>query len=150
MDANDMIQLAKEIATEAHSGQVRKFGPDQGKPYIVHPERVARRISDAYMNFRDSTNVGRVCIAWLHDVIEDTDVNGKELLERGMPVEVVYGVQCLSKREEENYYTFIMRIKDTPLVIPVKIADIEDNMSTLKDGSLKDKYRFALHVLKHR
>jgi hypothetical protein len=30
----------------------------------------------------------------------------------------------------------------------VKIADIEDNMLDLEEGSMKDKYRFAHHMLR--
>jgi len=54
----------------------------------------------------------------------------------------------LTKIEGENYLDFILRAKGNEIARQVKIADIEDNMMSLKEGSLKDKYRLARYVLK--
>ena len=56
-------------------------------------------------------------------------------------------VDAVTKRKGENYFEFIQRIIQTPEAILVKIADIQDNMQGLNEGSLKDKYRFALRML---
>ena len=55
----------------------------------------------------------------------------------------------MSKKEGENYLDFILRVKDDPLAILVKIADIKDNMSSLNECSRKDKYRLALYILEN-
>ena len=54
----------------------------------------------------------------------------------------------MTKIEGENYLDFILRAKGNEIARQVKIADIEDNMMSLKEGSLKDKYRLARYVLK--
>jgi (p)ppGpp synthase/HD superfamily hydrolase len=135
----NIVEKCKAIAVEAHEGQYRKFGADKGKPYIVHPERVASKFDDPYL----------ASIGWLHDVIEDTDVTIDDLKAKGVPPEVIIGVDGMTKRDHENYLESVLRVKANPFARPVKIADIEDNMGSLKEGSLKDKYRLALYVLKN-
>jgi (p)ppGpp synthase/HD superfamily hydrolase len=133
----ETVAVSKNLATEAHEGQFRKFGDDKGKPYIVHPRRIAARFTDPILT----------SIAWLHDVVEDTQTSLRELQALGLPIEVLYGVKGMTKVDGENYFDFIMRAKENPYARPVKIADIEDNMVSLKEGSLKDKYRLALYIL---
>lgn len=134
---NTMIEKCREIAFQAHAGQVRKLGDDFGKPYIVHPERIASNFDDPYL----------VCVAWLHDVVEDTPMNFEDLKKLGVPAEVIMGIDGMTRREGETYLDFILRVKDNQFAMPVKIADIKDNMVSLKEGSLKDKYRLALYIL---
>lgn len=129
------IKRAEEIAIEAHKGQTRW----DGSPYINHPKRVALSFNDS-----DCRIVG-----WLHDVIEDTEIKAQDLVNKGIPVRLVNSIKNLTKREGENYYIFIMRILTDQIATKVKIADIEDNLNdNLKEGSLKDKYRLARHILK--
>jgi len=133
----EQIKRAEEIAREAHKGQIR-WG---GSPYIEHPTRVALSFNDL-----DCKIVG-----WLHDVIEDTDITAQDLVNKGISVRLVNSIKNLTKKEGENYYVFIMRIATDKIATKVKIADIEDNLSdNLKEGSLKDKYRLARHILIHK
>ena len=53
----------KSLAFELHSGQTRADGHT---PYIVHPELVAKIISDY------TTDDKLIAVAWLHDVIEES------------------------------------------------------------------------------
>ncbi len=125
-----------EIAKEVHKDQKRR----NGEPYVNHPIRVTE-------NF--FTNKMR-CIALLHDVIEDTGVTDEELRLKGVDRDMIKVVKILSRKEGETYYDFIMRIGQNEDAITIKIADINDNLKDLKEGSMKDKYRLALYVLKHR
>ena len=130
------IRKAEEIAREAHKNQKRW----DGSHYIEHPKRVALSFNDF-----DCRIVG-----WLHDVLEDTDTTEQNLIDEGIPSRLVKSIKNLTKKEEENYYDFVMRIKNDPIATKVKIADIEDNLSdNLKEGSLKDKYRLARYILKN-
>ena len=73
MKANsDNISKAKTFATAAHAavGQKRKY---TGEDYIVHPERVAGLV-EAYGG---SDNM--IAAAWLHDVVEDTQVTMEQI-----------------------------------------------------------------------
>jgi len=131
----ELTKRAEEIAIEAHLGQTRW----DKSPYINHPKRVANSFNDPDC----------IVVGWLHDIIEDTNMSAQDLVNNGIPVRLVNSIKNLTKRAGENYYIFIMRILTDPIATKVKIADIEDNLADgLKEGSLKDKYRLARHILK--
>ena len=78
MHVNPILRAAK-FAKIAHEGQTRRYS---GVPYIIHPARVAARVS-----LLDGVSEDMIVAAWLHDVIEDTDVLPTEIrLEFGEPV----------------------------------------------------------------
>ena len=133
MHKNQLLQLCKNIATEAHKGQ-KRWG---GEPYITHPESVANRVD----------KIGLKCIAWLHDVLEDTKVTAEELLEKEIPIEYVLSLRHLTRRKGQNYKDFILQVREDWMATIVKIADLKDNLKNLKEGSMKDKYRLALYLL---
>lgn len=66
------IEKAKEFATKAHKGQVRK---GRGSPYTEHLEEVAKIL----MDMDASENV--ICAGWLHDTVEDTGVSLEQLTQ---------------------------------------------------------------------
>ena len=139
---DELYELALKIATEAHKGQVRKFGDDKDKPYIIHPTRVA--------HFLDGV---QKVIGILHDTIEDTYVTREFLLEKGIPDDIISAIELLSKKDGDNYLDFINSIINEcnsdvgQWAIQVKIADLDDNMRDLKEGAMKDKYRLAKELL---
>ncbi len=130
------IGIAREIAIEAHKGQKRKY---TGEDYINHPRRIAEKFSTE----------GSQVIAWLHDVLEDSEVTAEDLLKAGIRPIWIEIVECLTRREGEDYFYFIMRIKDIHQAKIIKIADIRDNLINSREGSLQDKYRLALYILEH-
>lgn len=135
----DQVKLAKRLATIQHKGQTRTMGADKGKPYIVHPRRVAKAL--AYSEI--------LCAAgWLHDIVEDCGIRREDLIEEGVDYEVIKLVMAVSKLPGENYLDFIVRIKNfSEMAVILKLADLEDNMQSLPEGSLLDKYRLARYVL---
>lgn len=132
-----LIEQAKVYATMAHEGQTRKDGKT---PYITHPEAVSRML--------DALDVHAVAAAWLHDVIEDTYTT-VDILRATFPREVTDIVELLTRREKETYRDYIMRIvqSEDKKAMRIKLADLAHNMSTLEEGSMKDKYRFAQDIL---
>lgn len=129
------IRQAEQIAREAHQGQTRW----DNSSYIEHLKRIANSLD----------GIGLKIVAWLHDVLEDTKLTSQDLLRKGICAELVSVIETLTRKEGENYYTYIMRISKDPIATKVKIADIEDNLrGDIKEGSLKDKYRLARHILK--
>lgn len=127
-----LLDLAQHVATNAYKGQKRH----NGDPYITHPERVA-----AALNYLDAK-----IIAWLHDVVEDTDVT-LNAIRADFGDTIADAVDSVTKRKGESYLDFILRAKLHPIGAGVKIADIKDNLRDLKRGSLRDKYILALHIL---
>ena len=130
------LEDAIALAVEAHRGQRDKAG----QTYILHPLRVMMRLE---------TEAERMA-AILHDVVEDTPYTLERLRELGYPEEVLFALECLTKREGENYEAFIVRVRPHPLARRVKLADLEDNMDvrrltqvTPKDAERLARYRAA-------
>jgi (p)ppGpp synthase/HD superfamily hydrolase len=132
------------MAVEAHRGQKDKAGA----AYILHPLRVM-----LYMETETE-----MMVAVLHDVIEDTKETKKVtieyLKEAGYSEEVLQAIDCLTRRDGEEYDQFILRVKPNPLARKVKIADLEDNINLERIADTKEddfkraaKYRRALAEL---
>jgi (p)ppGpp synthase/HD superfamily hydrolase len=68
----DRIQHATVFATQAHSGQKRKY---TGDDYIVHPIAVAELVRE------NGGTEDQIIAALLHDTIEDTDVTYNDVYE---------------------------------------------------------------------
>ena len=133
-----MFPRALEIAIQAHKNQTRKVtGEKWPEPYIEHSKRVASYFKDDI----------RKTVSILHDVIEDAPVFEK-VIKKEFSKTIYEAIIILTRQENENYFNFIMRVKNSDsLAISIKIADLQDNMSDLQEGSKKDKYRFALYIL---
>ena len=111
---NHLEATAELVARMAHAGQVDKAG----EPYITHPTRVVARI-------RAGEHLDRAA-AWLHDVVEDTDVTLDDLRAVVSPT-VVSAVDALTHREGETRTDYYARILQSPTALRVKTADIDDN-----------------------
>jgi (p)ppGpp synthase/HD superfamily hydrolase len=132
------LERAKAIAVIAHAGQFRKFGDEE--PYVKHPERVAEI---------QPTNIQQI-IGWLHDVLEDTEWTAEDLLRCEFDPGVVEAILALTRRKDENYLDYMLRVRANGLAQEVKAADLLDNITDLKEGSMKDKYRLSYWMLTGR
>lgn len=139
----DIVTKAVVYATMAHFGQRDLAGQD----YITHPLRVATALENESPEVR--------AVAFLHDVLEDTDYTAADLLAAGFPLDVVEAVQCLTKNPGEQRETYWERIKSNPIALQVKLADIADNndpdrlakLNPDKAAQLATKYAQALSAL---
>ena len=122
---SSLRKKAEIIARKAHAGQVDKAGED----YFNHPKRVAD-------NFYEDD---KVIVELLHDVLEDTDITLEHLKKEGFSDEVLAALDAITKREGESYDQFIERVKDNPIALKVKMADLRDNMNILRLPVLTDK-----------
>ena len=127
-------QGAERIATRAHEGQVDKAG----RPYIEHPRRVAARVEQV------DGPAAAVCVAWLHDVVEDCGITLDDLLE-DFDDEIVDAVDALTRREGEGdeYYR---RVASNELALVVKRADIWDNTNPDRLAALPAETRERLQA----
>ena len=127
-----LIMKAYNLAAEKHKDQKR----GSGEPYIIHPLNVAYILASIGMD--DNT----LCAALLHDVVEDTDVTGKDLTDMfGKEIsDMVAGVTKLStiqfatleETQVENYRRMFLAMGKDIRVILIKLADRLHNMRTLK------------------
>ncbi|MDF9528414.1 GTP pyrophosphokinase [Bacillus cereus] len=136
----DYIKIAHEIAKKAHAGQVDKAGMD----YIKHPEAVA-----SFVNTNEEK-----ATAYLHDVLEATEITATDLLNAGIPHNVVEAVQVLTKEEYTTYFEYLSKVKENSLARTIKLADLKHNsdhsrLSEIIDKDLKrlEKYRKAIQFL---
>lgn len=74
------IERAKYVCVFGHSNQFRKDGKT---PYYIHPYRVAD-----YVNAYVHSTENMVAAAYLHDILEDTEIT-KETLERLFKEDIV-------------------------------------------------------------
>jgi (p)ppGpp synthase/HD superfamily hydrolase len=135
-----LIETSLQIALRAYAGKTDKAG----REYILHPLRVMAKMETEM----------EMSAALLHDVIEDSEITAQDLLDEGIPAEVVEAVRCLTKNEGEEYMAFVARAKRNKLAAKVKKADIEDNIDVLRLASLNEydlariqKYHAAWHLL---
>ncbi len=134
------LDSAIALASEAHRGQFDKAG----QPYILHPLRLM------FCFVRESDRI----VAVLHDVIEDSPFTIDELKKRGFSKEILDAVDCLTRRDNEDYKDFILRISLNALARKVKIADLKDNLDLTRLDRIShtdliriEKYHDALKLL---
>lgn len=125
---NDKPRL---IATGAHEGQQDKAG----LPYIGHPWRMATALIESGF----AADSPEVATAWLHDVVEDTNLGLGDLRWAGIPEVVVEAVDAMTRRPGEpedlrpggdprSKSAYLNRVADNDVALVVKRADIADNL----------------------
>lgn len=132
MTVEQQYDLALEIATKAHEGQVDK----SGVAYIEHPKAVAEYCK----------NPRAKVVALLHDTIEDTWVSEEYLRRQGFDEDIIRAVVLVTKWEgfdvQRDTQTYLSGIKADPLAREVKMADLLHNMDparVIPDMALKEK-----------
>lgn len=120
LNGPDLVARAQSIAERAHAGQTDKLGND----YIEHPRRVMERARFmAPLEDRDDC----AAAAWLHDVVEDTDVTLDDLRRDGIPDRVVDAVNRLTKQDGLARADYFARIREDAVARIVKAADLSEN-----------------------
>lgn len=128
-----LISRSRHIAAECLQGQKRRGGAD----YMTHVDAVAAKVPDRLKP-----------IANLHDVVENSGMTLDHLRALGMPAYVVEGVDSMTRRKSETYAEFIERLKRNPDAIPVKDADIDDNLAGDPSPSMRERYARAKRSLR--
>lgn len=137
-----LINKAIDIAFSAHKDQRDKAG----RPYFMHPMIVAMQMDSEY----------EICAALLHDVIEDAEIDIREL-EREFPREVTEAVRVLTHDKHTDYLDYVREIKKNEIARKVKLADLNHNLDITRiqdnpkliEGFMRrrDKYEKAKKIL---
>lgn len=109
---SDLTHAAMRLAYAAHHGQLDKAGV----PYIFHPYHLAEQMPDEIT----------VCVALLHDVLEDTSVTLEEL-EAMFPPTITEAVSLLTRKPDMDYWDYIRALRYHPVARTVKLADLSHN-----------------------
>jgi (p)ppGpp synthase/HD superfamily hydrolase len=131
-DTTEIILGAKKFAQEKHKNQKRKDGVT---PYSDHLEGVVNRLKNLGVTDKDV-----LCAAWLHDIIEDTDVTFDQINERfGREVAVI--VLSLSKDQnilkKDREIQYISQLKDASFQTKIiKLCDISANLKDLANAPI--------------
>ncbi len=152
----DLLRHAHEVATVAHSGQVRKTGD----PYISHPTTVALMLAEYGLDQQT------ISAAFLHDTVEDTPLSLAEIdHEFGSEIAgLIDGVTKLdrvrfSNREQAQAATIrkmVVAMAQDVRVLIIKLFDRLHNIRTvhaLRDEKQKRVAKETLDVyapLAHR
>jgi (p)ppGpp synthase/HD superfamily hydrolase len=140
------LERAVVIAAEGHAGMTDKAGA----PYILHPLRVMLA-----MTSRNDQIVGV-----LHDVVEDCGGEDRggwtldKIRDEGFSAEVVEALDSVTKREDEDYCSFVRRAAANPIGRRIKMADLKDNsdLTRIREPQQRDldrieKYRDAINII---
>ena len=147
----DIVKDAKELAKKLHKGMTDKYGI----PYFYHLERVANRVRDMEYNMVDETSEINlyIAVAYLHDVIEDTDYLIGDLIDE-FGETVAEAVKLLTRDKEETYADYIIGIKNSvflegKIARVVKLADLFDHLMgpTPCPPHLIKRYEKSLYTL---
>jgi len=111
------VEDAIILAAQAHRGQ--RYPSPEAEPYILHPLRVMIEFGDPFDQMA----------AVLHDVVEDTDCQTRDLADRGFPPVVVTAIDCLTHRANEVYADYIERLSVNDIARRVKIIDLRHNLA---------------------
>lgn len=119
-----MIERARDLARRAHDETHAEYN---GKPYFVHPERVAQLTATL-----TDDPLAQV-VAYLHDTVEDTNLTLDDIRAQ-FGAEVAEGVAALTRdKERESYTDFVARAAAQPRSRVVKLADLRANIECFND-----------------
>ncbi len=131
-NSEDIVLRAKKFACEKHKNQKTRNGI---MSYSHHLEGVVSRLKNLGV-----TDKNTLCAAWLHDIIEKTDVNFDQVNEIfGREVSVIVlsltKDNSLSKKDRETQY--INQLKKTTLQAKIiKLCDISANLKDITDATI--------------
>ena len=135
-----LVARAAALATRAHKGHVDKAGKDY---FTYHLAVVADRVR------AKTTDPVAVAAAYLHDVVEDTDV-GLDVIRKDFGDAVADAVGMLTRPTGVTYAAYIDGIKAGDKTARlVKLADLADHLAT--PGAIPDtlvkRYKKAVATL---
>ncbi|MHC1745652.1 MAG: HD domain-containing protein [Negativicutes bacterium] len=135
------LVIAMKLCADAHQGQADKAG----KPYILHPLRVAASGQD----------LNQVVLGLLHDVVEDTSYTLQDIEKRGFPEIIIEALKAITKQKSETRDQYLYRVAQNELATIVKHYDLNDNADPIRLALLKkdqaerltQKYKEARELL---
>ncbi len=142
-----LIKRAFTISMEAHKEMRRK----SGEPYIFHPLSVAEICVEEI-----GLGTTSIVAALLHDVVEDTDIQLKELEQifGNKTAKIIDGLTKIkgvfeygTSAQAENFRKMLFTLSEDVRVILIKLADRLHNMRTLESMPRNKQLRVASETI---
>jgi (p)ppGpp synthase/HD superfamily hydrolase len=130
-----MRKEAEILARWAHMGQL-----------YDNQDYVDRHVADVVLRVSLDPIAPVECetVAWLHDVVEDTDVTLADLEEIGFPAAIVQAVDAITRRKDETYNEYMDRLEHDAYAVVVKYHDSASNyVAGGREKYAKNMRRFA-------
>ena len=115
-----------------------------GKRYVWHPIHVMINVK----------GYNEKIVALLHDIVEDTEVTVPDLKNLKFSKEVIEAVDVITKKKDQEYFSYLKSIKDNSIAKKVKIEDLKHNSDlkrlrsiTQNDIDRAIKYKKAIDYL---
>lgn len=149
----NILIKARDLAKAAHATQTDKLG----EPYFAHPETVAfiTLVLPSFHKLDSQQKIEAVAVAYLHDVVEDTDHDYQSLSDAGFSDNVIEAVRLLTKTEDTILTSYYQELIKNPVARVVKSADIIHNSQGSRNARLgqdtsnrlKAKYEKAASIV---
>jgi (p)ppGpp synthase/HD superfamily hydrolase len=137
---NDIISNASAFAIKKHGSQKRKDGIT---PYHTHLKDVV----DKLIGY-EITDTITLTSAWLHDVVEDTDVTFDDIREN-FGDKVAGYVDILTRTGSDDIY--ISRLTNADFNVKmIKFCDVMSNLEDLPNSNLSDADKLVYHTKKEK
>lgn len=115
-----------------------------GKRYVWHPIHVMINVK----------GYNEKIVALLHDIVEDTEITVPDLKNLKFSKEVIEAVDVITKKKDQEYFSYLKSIKDNSIAKKVKIEDLKHNSDlkrlrsiTQKDIDRAIRYKKAIDYL---
>lgn len=127
---DQQVWRAHSFARVAHAGQLDKAGCDYFADHITHTIRLfemrARRYPGEFDLDEDEAKIAKI-VLYLHDVLEDTPVTTRMLIDLGFPARAVSMVDLMTRRKEVPKHLYYSRLAKEPEGRFAKAADMDSN-----------------------
>lgn len=135
MTESNLIETCLQLAVTAHKGQLDKVN----LPVILHPLTVG--LSGATPD--------EICVGFLHDTVEDTDVTPEKILAAGVPQRIVDAVMLLTHDKSIPYFDYVQALIDSgnKLAIAAKRNDLKHNHSRAIKYGFKEQEKKCAKAL---
>lgn len=155
----EQMVIAAKFAVEKHGTQ--EYG-DSGLPYFYHLKNVDDLIIAAYAPndrgpgqpfspYPGSEFDKLRAVAFLHDVLEDTDATVDDLHFEGLEEDIIEAVVAITKVKGEPYAEYMTRVMNNEFAHKVKMCDTATNLAhSILAGATNriEKYRKQMNILK--
>ncbi len=111
-----LTKKAMNICYSAHAGQVDKGGV----PYVFHSIHLAEQMDNEY----------EICLALLHDVVEDTDYTFSDIESQDFPDDIITALKLITRDKGQPYLEYMETLSHNALARKVKLCDLLHNSDT--------------------